>query len=368
MRRIKFIALKELYHILRDPRSLTIVIVMPIMMTFLYGYATNLDIKKVVISVIDQDQSVESHSLQDAFYQSTYFERPTREVDLLDPEELLKESDATAVLIINPGFSDALRTGQHFSLGMVVDGSDNTLSAAVQNYANVIVNRFMADRLPPGAKLPGVEIARQVLYNPDLKSPNFFVPGLVAIILLMISALLTSITIAREKETGTMEQLLTTPVTPFQILVGKVLPYVAIAFLDGLLVLILARFLFQVPFVGSRLLMLGFGFIYVVTSLSLGILISSLVKTQQVAMMFALVTTLLPSVMLTGFVFPIRNMPIVLQALTHIVPARYFVTIIRGIMLKGAGLQELVTQGVYLVILMSIIMLIASKTFKTRVE
>ena len=165
-----------------------------------------------------------------------------------------------------------------------------------------------------------------------------------------------------------MDQLLTTTLTPFQILVGKVLPYVAIAFLDGLLVLILARFLFQVPFVGSRLLMLGFGFIYVVTSLSLGILISSLVKTQQVAMMFALVTTLLPSVMLTGFVFPIRNMPIVLQALTHIVPARYFVTIIRGIMLKGAGLQELVTQGVYLLILMSIIMLIASKTFKTRVE
>jgi len=367
MRKIKFIALKEFYHILRDPRSLMIVIVMPIMMTFLYGYAINLDIKQVVISVIDNDQTLASHDLQDAFFKSKYFVRPAEEVSELDPDRLLKESGATAVLVIKPGFSEALKRGDKFSLGMIVDGSDNTLSAAVQNYANVIVNRFMLDRLPPGIKLPGIEISRQVLYNPDLKSPNFFVPGLVAIILLMISALLTSITIAREKETGTMEQLLTTPVTPFQILSGKVLPYVAIAFLDGILVLLLARFMFRVPFEGSYLLLLGFGFIYIATSLSLGILISSLVKTQQVAMMFALITTLLPSVMLTGFVFPIRNMPIFLQALTHIVPARYFVTIIRGILLKGAGLHILAIQGVYLLILMGIIMLIASKTFKTRV-
>ncbi len=367
MRKIKFIAIKEFYHILRDPRSLAIAIVMPIMMTFLYGYAINLDIENITLGVIDYDHSTASQHLIDRFYNSPYFSPPEVEMNYDDPQQMFRSSQTSGILIIKPGFADALKNRQSFSLGMLIDGSDNNLSAAMQNYSSIVLKNYLLDQLPPGQNLSGINISIQVLYNPDLKSSHFFVPALLAMILLMISALLTSITIAREKETGTMEQLLTAPVTPFEILLGKIIPYIVLAFLDGILVLILSLFLFSVPFQGSILLMLLFGIIYVATSLSFGILISSLVKTQQVAMMFALVTTLLPSVMLSGFIFAIKNMPLPLQIISNIVPAKFFVTIIRGIMLKGAGLEILAVQGLYLLIQMTVLIVIASKKFNTRV-
>lgn len=368
MRKLWFLAHKEFRHILRDPRSLVIVIVMPIMMTFLYGYAISLDVENIVIAAVDYDKTPESRQLIDRFYQSAYFSRPGVAVNETDPEQILLASEAKAVLIIRPGFASALQDRADFSIGMMVDGTDNTVAAAAQNYASAIVSKFALDRLPVGMEIPGITISLQILYNPDLKSSHFFVPGLVAIILMMISALLTSITIAREKETGTMEQLLTAPVTPVQIIIGKVLPYVGLALLDGILVLVFAKILFDVPFEGSYLLLLGFGLVYVSSALSIGILISSLVKTQQVAMMFALVTTLLPSVMLSGLIFAIRNMPPFLQGLAHIVPAKYFVTIIRGIMLKGAGLDMLAVNGLALLALMFVLMAIAAKKFNTRID
>ena len=367
MQRLRFIAQKEFYHILRDARSLTIVLIMPVMMTFLYGYAINMDIENVVISIIDFDQTVESRELTRQFYSSTYFSKTDTEVDYFDPGGILRSGQAQAVLVIKRDFGKALQKGELFSLGLFVDGSDNNMSAAVQNYSNHLLQQFLIARLDPNVHLPGITISPRVLYNPDLKSSHFFVPALVAIILLMISALLTSVTIAREKETGTMEQLLTAPVKPIEILLGKILPYVVVALLDGILVLVFAKVIFDVPFVGSHLLLLGFGLIYISTSLSIGILISSLVKTQQVAMMFAAMTTMLPSVMLSGFIFAIKNMPVALQMLSYIIPAKYFVIIIRGIMLKGAGLSVLAGQGLSLILLMAIIMAVASRKFSTRV-
>lgn len=367
MRSLRFIAQKEFYHILRDARSLTIVLVMPVMMTFLYGYAVNMDIEDVVLSTVDYDRTVESRELAHRLYNSTYFSKPDVEVDYRDPARILRSGKAHAVLIIKPGFARALQRGESFSLGLIVDGSDNNMSAAVQNYSNQLLQQFLIDRLDPNVHLPGIVISPRILYNPDLQSSHFFVPALIAIILLMISALLTSVTIAREKETGTMEQLLTAPIKPIEILLGKILPYVVVALLDGILVLVFAKVIFGVPFVGSHLLLLGFGLIYISASLSIGILISSLVKTQQVAMMFAGMTTMLPSVMLSGFIFAIKNMPIALQLLSYIIPAKYFVTIIRGIMLKGAGLEVLVGQGLSLLLLMAVIMAVASRKFSTRV-
>ncbi len=367
MRRLRFIAQKELYHILRDARSLTIVMVMPVMMTFLYGYAVNMDIENVVLAIVDYDQTMESRELARRLYGSTYFSKADTEVDHRDPARILRSGKAHAVLIIRPGFAGALGKGKSFSLGLIVDGSDNNMSAAVANYSNQLLQRFLSDRLDPKADLPGIVVSPRVLYNPDLKSSHFFVPALVAIILLMISALLTSVTIAREKETGTMEQLLTAPIKPTEILLGKILPYVVVALVDGALVLVFAKVIFGVPFVGSHLLLLGFGLIYISASLSIGILISSLVKTQQVAMMFAVMTTMLPSVMLSGFIFVIKNMPVVLQLLSYIVPAKYFVIIIRGIMLKGAGLGILAGQGLSLLLLMAVVVAAASRKFSTRV-
>jgi ABC-2 type transport system permease protein len=340
---------------------------MPVLMTFLYGYAINMDIEDIKLAVIDNDRTKASLDLIQAFYGSTYFSGPNHPVNPAAPEEVLRTTAANAVLVIQPGFEKAVREGRRFELGMYIDGADNNVAAAVQNYTQGVLRQEVQRRLPPGVQPGGIRISQQILYNPDLKSAKFFVPGLIAIILVMISALLTSITIAREKETGTMEQLLTAPVTPVQIIAGKIFPYIFIALLDGGLILILARLLFGVPFEGSYLLMLLFSLIYIAAALSLGILISSLVSTQQVAMMFAVVVTMLPSVMLSGFIFSIDNMPVVLRWLSHVVPARYFVPIIRGIMLKDSGLMVLAMQGLGLVGLAVVFVVVAIKRFTVRV-
>ena len=374
--RIRYIALKEFRHILRDPRSLTIAILMPFLMTLLYGYAINLDVKNIRLGVIDMDRTRDSRDLVSRFYNSGYFRPPSRQVEVFDPERTLRKGDADAVLTIRPGLSEALAgdlaggpsAGEAgYSLGLLVDGSDANLAAATSSYSSIIVSLFASERLPEGLEYPHVTLSASVLYNPDLKSSHFFVPGLIAVILMMISALLTSITIAREKETGTMEQLLVSPVTPGELILGKVLPYLGIAFLDAFVVIAWAVFHFGVPFVGSVALLAFFTLIYVIAALSAGILISTLVRTQQVAMMVAQLITVLPSVMLSGFIFDLRNMPLPLQYVSYIIPARYFQLIIRGIMLKGAGIHVLWVQGAFLAGLTVILLAVATRRFRLRV-
>jgi ABC-2 type transport system permease protein len=367
MRQIRYIAQKELYHILRDYRSLMIIFIMPVMMTFMYGYAVNMDINHIPFSVIDQDDTPESRLLTEHFYRSTYFTEPKQQASVMDPADALRAFHAAGVLVIQPGFAKALQNKAQYQLGLLIDGSDVSQAAAVQAYANALLNQYLMDRLPPGTTIPGIQLAQQVLYNPDLESSHFFVPGIVAIILLMISALLTSITIAREKETGTMEQLLTAPVTPLQILLGKLVPYIVIAFIDGLLVVGFAKLLFNVPFVGSFPLLLGFELIYVMTALSIGILISTMVPTQQLAMQFALLSTMLPTIMLSGFIFAVKNMPLPLQILSRLVPATPFLKSIRGIMLKGSGFSVLAPQALFLLLLMILFLFLAVRRFKARI-
>jgi ABC-2 type transport system permease protein len=367
MRKIKFIALKEIRHILRDPRSLIIAILMPIMMTFLYGYAINLDIKNIKLSVIDFDKTSDSRALANRFYNSGYFVEPEEKPDILNPEKLFRSGQANSILLIKKGFSDALANSSEFELGLLVDGSDANLASASSSYSSIILGQFIKDKLPRGVEFPGVVLAPRVLYNTDMKSSHFFVPGLIAIILMMISALLTSVTIAREKETGTMEQLLTAPVTPKEIIIGKVIPYIFLAFFDGVLVIVFALAMFGVPFVGSALLLVFFGVIYVIAALSLGVLISTLVSTQQLAMMAAQLLTVLPSVMLSGYIFEIKNMPKALQAITYIIPARYFILIIRSIMLKGSNMSVLYFEAGCLIAITVGLLFIASKRFKLKI-
>jgi ABC-2 type transport system permease protein len=378
MSKVGHIARKEFRHILRDSRSLLIAILMPILMTFLYGYAVNLDIKNIKLAVLDYDRTFESRELVNKYYNSGYFRYAEREPSPSDPERVLKTGHANAVLIIKPGFSKNIETistnpthlfvsSEVYDIGLLLDGSDANVAAAAGSYAAIIVNEYLASHLPPDMEFPGVEISKQVLYNPDLKSSHFFVPGLIAIILMMISALLTSITIAREKETGTMEQLLTSPVTPRQIIIGKILPYVGLAFFDGILILFFGVFHFGVPFSGSIILLLFFMGIYIAAALSLGVLISTVAKTQQVAMMAAMIVTVLPSVMLSGFIFEIKNMPYFLQLVTRIVPATYFLQIIRRIMLKSSGLAELWLQAAILILITVALLAAATKRFKLKI-
>ncbi|MGB8658723.1 MAG: ABC transporter permease [Candidatus Zixiibacteriota bacterium] len=367
MSKIKCIAIKEFRHILRDSRSLIIAILMPILMTFLYGYAINLDIKNIKLAVIDLDKTQESRELIRKFYNSGYFARPPVTTDISDPERTLKSGNASAVLTIKPGFASALTNLRQYELGFLVDGADANLAAASFSYSGIMLRQFFVEKLPPGVEIPGVVISQQVLYNPDMKSSHFFVPGLIASILMMLSAMLTSISIAREKETGTMEQLLTSPVTPVQVIIGKVLPYIGLALLDGILVIAFAVLHYGVPFVGSKWLLFFFGIIYIIAALSIGILISTLVRTQQVAMMAAQSTTMLPSTMLSGFIFEIKNMPKVLQYITYIVPAKYFLLIIRGIMLKGSNISVLWPQAIFLVLLTFILLSVAAKKFELKI-
>jgi ABC-2 type transport system permease protein len=363
--RIGFIIIKEIRHILRDPRSLTIAIAMPLLMTLLYGYAVNLDTRNIRLAVIDTDHTQASRDLAGSFYRTGYFVASLAEPDIADPEEVLRSGQAHAVLILRPGFAASLAAGTRYQIGLLVDGADANRAAAATNYASAVVAGFLG-RNAGGAVAAGINISRQVLYNPDLRSPDFFVPGLIAVILMMISALLTSITVVREKETGTLEQLLTSPVSAPQVIAGKVIPYIGLAFLDGLLVILFGVLNFGVPFEGSHLLLIVFGVIYIAAALSLGILISTLVNTQLVAMMAALMATVLPSVMLSGFIFEIKNMPLPLQYLAQIIPAKHFIVIIRGVMLKGVGVVVLWQETLALIAITLVLLGLATRRFKVK--
>jgi ABC-2 type transport system permease protein len=366
MNKIRFIVGKEVRHIIRDPKSLMIAIAMPLLMTFLYGYAVNLDTKNIKLAVVDQDNTAISREFIRSFFQTGYFVPALADPVVSDLELVLRTDDAHAVLILRPGFAAALHTATPYQVGLLVDGADANRAAATTNYANLVLFDFLRHRLGAPASGAPVSISRQVLYNPDLRSPDFFVPGLIAVILMMISALLTSITVVREKEAGTMEQLLTSPVSPGQIIAGKVIPYVGLAFIDGLLVILFGVLHFHVPFQGSHLLLVLFGVVYIIAALSIGVLISTLVNTQLVAMLSAMVATVLPAVMLSGFIFEIKNMPTVLQYLSAIVPARHFTVIIRGIMLKGAGVGVLWEEAVALVVITLVLIGIAIRKFKLK--
>ena len=366
MNKTRFIIGKEFRHILRDPKSLAIAMLMPVLMTLLYGYAVNLDTKNIRLAVVDEDRSVHSRELAASFFQSGYFIPSLSAARIDDVENVLRGGDAHAVIVIRRGFSEAIRSWEPYQVGLVVDGSDANRAAAVTNYSNIVFFNYLRGAAPSGMETARVAISQRVLYNPDLRSPDFFVPGLIAIILMMISALLTSVAIVREKETGTMEQLLTSPVAPRQIILGKIVPYIAIAFIDGLLVILFAVFHFRVPFEGSYLLLAFFGVLYVTAALSLGVLISTIARTQLVAMLAALMTTVLPSVMLSGFIFEIKNMPLPLQWLSTVIPARHFIVIIRGVMLKGVGAADLWQQTLVLGALAAVLLGVAVRRFKFR--
>lgn len=365
---LRFILVKEVRHILRDPRSLVIAVLMPILMTLLYGYAVNLDTENIKLAVIDSDHSMYSRDLADAFFRSGYFVPAGSDASVTEPEKVFERDEAHAVVTLRPGLAKAFRTGAPYDVGLLVDGADANRAAAVSNYASMLIFHFVQRNLTRSGPGPIVSLSQRVLYNPDLDSPDFFVPGLIAVILMMISALLTSVTIVREKETGTMEQLLTAPVTTKQIIAGKVIPYVGLAFIDGILVISFAVFQFHVPFEGSTLFLALFGIVYIVAALSIGILISTVVNTQLVAMMAALMATVLPSVMLSGFIFEIKNMPVALQYLSTIVPARHFIVIIRGIMLKGVGVEVLWQETLILMALTAVLLGVATRRLKLKLD
>ncbi|PIP39163.1 MAG: ABC transporter [Desulfobacterales bacterium CG23_combo_of_CG06-09_8_20_14_all_51_8] len=331
---------KEFIHIRRDPRSLLILFLMPLLMMFIFGYAIDMDLKHIRIGICDLSRTPASRDLIETLSASPYFNIVVRYSDPRKTESLFTRRIARAALIIPADFARRLAGSPESPIGVIADGTDANSATLVQNYLeNVFVSQSLS-MSSNGSGMP-IRIKARMLYNPDMVSAHFVVPGIVALLLIMIGALLTSVTIAREKETGTMEQILVSPIKPYEVVLGKAIPYLILAFVIAVFILIFGRLWFEVPMLGSWSTLLLFCVFYVFTALAIGMLISTLVATQQVAMMLSLVGTLLPSVMLSGFVFPVASMPLPLQVVSKIIPATHFLVIIRGIMLKGNGPMEL---------------------------
>jgi ABC-2 type transport system permease protein len=363
--RLSAIARKELRHILRDWQTLAVVLVMPVMMMFLYGYALNADAKDIACLIEMPSPGPEARSIAAKIDAGPLFEVRGYVDAAADPAELFKLHKVKAIFRFPPGFARDLRRPGGARVQVLVDGSDPNLGTIIRNAAEPLLLGATLDVI--GMKQPKViDLRTLILYNPEQRSALFFVPGLMAVILLMISALLTSVAIAREKELGTMGQLLVSPLHPLEIIIGKILPYLLLAAIDGFLVMAVGRLAFGVRIAGNPWFLAVCSLAYIFTALSIGLLISTIAKRQQHAMFMALGATMMPTVLLSGFIFPVISMPLPLRILSHVIPATYFLEIVRGIILKGVGLPELWRPLLVLCFQGTMLTAIAIRKFKVK--
>jgi ABC-2 type transport system permease protein len=366
VKRIKAIIIKEFHHIMRDWQTLMIILLMPVMMMFLYGYALNMDLKEVPVVIVDPSGSSEVNTIVRKINGSTLFSIIGTVRDAGDPSIYLKKYHAKMVIRFPNKFSEQIRNGGNGAqIQVLIDGSDSNVGTILKNTIGpVITNATLEILNMDQPKI--VTVKPRILYNEQQKSALFFVPGLMAIILLMISAMLTSLTITREKELGTMEQLLVSPIHPFEIIIGKIIPYLVLAFIDAILIMIVGWVVFGVEIAGSIPLLALAVIIYIFTALSIGLLISTIANNQQMAMMLVLPATMLPTIILSGFIFPIASLPKFLQLITCIIPATYFLEIIRGIILKGVGFTILLKPILILSAIGLFLIVVSIKRFKVK--
>lgn len=366
---------KEFIQIIRDPRTLALTFVMPVMQLLLLGYAATNDVRNVPLAVFDQDKSSASRELLDAYRAADYFRL---DFDVTSEEALqglINNGSARAGLIIPPGYGEALAAGQTAQVAFVIDGSDPTVAQTALSAATFIgqakSTRLTLDRLTTrgqaAALQPPLEVRTQVWYNPDLVSAFYMIPALIGQILQTLTTILTATAIVRERERGTIEQLIVTPIRSWELVVGKLAPYVLIAFINMVEVLVVGVLLFRVPINGSVGLLLLLSALFLVTTLGLGLFISTISNTQQEAMLTSFFT-MLPSIFLSGFFFPLAAMPPFLQALSYAVPLRYFLIIVRGIILKGVGVEALWPEVIALSIFAVVIMGGAALRFRKRLD
>ncbi|MFN7998493.1 MAG: ABC transporter permease [Bryobacteraceae bacterium] len=369
--RIKHMLIKEFIQIFRDPRMKGVIFLMPIIQLFVFGYAVTTDVKNIRTLVYDLDNSVASRELISRFVKSGYFnvveytDRDGRVRDLMD------RGEAGAVLRINKGFEHDLRAGRAAQLQVIVDGTDSNTAGIVLNYSSKIVGRFsdrvLVERLTRAVGRPGatgrVELETRAWFNENLESRNFYIPGVIAIIVMLITLMLTSMAVVREKEIGTIEQIMVTPITPAEFILGKTVPFALIGFADVVLITLLGVFWFEVPIRGSLLVLFVATALYLLTTLAIGLFISTVSQTQQQAMMSTFFFYF-PAVLLSGFMFPIANMPALVQWLTWLNPLRYFLVIIRGVFLKGVGPTVLWPQIIALAVMGRVALWLASRRFR----
>lgn len=361
-----FIA-KEFRHILRDRQTLLILLGLPVAQVTLFGFALRTDVREIRLAYVAQAPDHETTALRTRFEHNGRFR--LRGVPsapgALDDE--FRAGRLDVALVIAPGLAERIRDGRTAELAVIADASDPNTGATMQAHVMAVLGAWERDLTPPGTGAV-VEPRVRMLFNPTLESVNLFVPGLIAVILTIVTALMTAISLSREKERGTMEVLLVSPLHPWQIVVGKVAPYLLLAFVNVVSVLVAAWLVFGVPFRGSLALLLAGSTLYAMVGLALGVLIAAVTRSQLAAMMAALLGTMMPSTLLSGMIFPVPSMPLPLQMISHAVPARWFVEISRGVMLKGAGLHELWPQFGILTLMFGALIALSIRRFSVRLS
>lgn len=370
--RLVAITRKEIIHILRDPRTLIVMFLMPVIQLVLLGYAATSDIRHLNTAVYDADRTAQSRALVEAYRASDYFFIEQYVANEGELAQLLDRGDIRAAIMIPAGYGDALLKGETGQVAFLLDGSDPTVAgtafAASQTVGQAQSTKVIQQKLGVDVQsLGGIEIRPRVWYNPEMKSANYMIPGLIGLILQYLTVLFTAQTIVREREQGTIEQLVVTPIRSWELIVGKVIPYIGIAFFCLAEILLIGGLWFGVPIRGSLLLLSFMSFLFLLTTLGLGLFVSTIAKSQQEAMLLSFVI-LLPGIFLSGFFFPLEAMPPFLQFFSYLVPLRYMLIVLRGVVLKGVGMEAIYPQAAALTIFAVFILVGASLRFTKRLE
>lgn len=368
MKRFKGFIIKEFYHIFRDRRSLFILFGMPIAQILLFGYAVTNEINNVNIAIFDKANDAQSEKIIQNISASNYFNIEQIIYNEDDIQQSFKQGKVKAVLVFESNFSKKLIKDNKANIQVITDATEPNTATTIINYVSVILQKIQQN-LNKDIKMPyQIKAQTRMLYNPELKSVFMFVPGVMTIILMLVSAMMTSISITREKEMGTMEILLVSPLKPFQVILGKVFPYIFLSIFNAFVIVVIGYFVFGMPIEGSYILLGLESVLFIVSALSLGVLISTISSTQQTAMMISLMGLLLPVILLSGFIFPIESMPKPLQIFSNIIPATWYIIILKGIMLKGVGITYLWKETLVLVGMTVFFIALSIKNYKIRLE
>lgn len=371
-KKLRPIVLKEFRQIRRDPTSLGMLLVLPAAMILLVGYALNFDVKHIPLAIWDQDRSPESRAFTEKFRTSEYFDHRFDAFSYEEIEHLVLHNQARVALVVPPSFGRDLLSGSAARVQILVDGSDANTGGQAVGYASRITmdysSRLGAEALARSGKGEFVPIDFQprVWYNPDLISSRFLVPGLIGLILMLTAVVSTALTVVREKELGTMEQIMVSPLRPVQVLIGKTIPYLGISLVAATAILVLGYLLFDIEVKGSIVVLYAGIVAIILGALGQGLLISTVTDSQQVAFMMAILSSLLPSFLLSGFVFPISSMPVVLQVLSNVAVTKFFLVVVRGVMLKGVGFEVVWPQFLYMTLFAAVTIGISSRRMKKR--
>ena len=359
---------KEFIHIFRDKRTLLILFGMPVAQILIFGYVITNEIKEARIAVYDKSQDAVTREITDKLISSGYFILHKRIQDDSEIKETFQKGEVKEIVVFEPDFDKKLMRNKSAKVQLLLDATDANMANLLQSYTSGIIQNYSQSIRIEKGNVPVIKPQPRMLFNNELKGVYMFVPGTMALILMIVSAMMTSISITREKETGSMEVLLVSPMRSFQVIVGKVMPYVLLAFINGVVIIALGYYVFKMPIHGSLVLLLMETLLYIIMSLSLGIFISTMSNTQQVAMFISMFALLLPTMLLSGFIFPVENMPWPLQWLSTIIPAKYFITLIKNIMIKGTGLLFVWKETLVLLAMTFIFIGLSVRKFKVRLE